>query len=393
MAVMGFQYRVTSVSQTLVHFFMAMFAAFYFSLGKFKLSLKFLIVIIVMSLTMLLNSYESHSPIPQVIFILSVIKGMLVGFSLYILVGAGRPKKMVSRLFKTFILIQLIVVFFQVFYGPETFEIWAPTQPDSVVRVANSSESWDGSSFGLFSSQVALGYFCLMSLVLVEKVVTPASQDYLIAIVAGFCIVSTFSLAVTACFFFYILATRISLVAAVLVAIASALLLSSFLWSVLNIGGLSLDAYVEVARDNRLGILIETLPKFFGLSVHEILFGLGYSNENLQRFLVSGSAPPMIFVHDGNSTALQDVYHVAILIYFGLLGFLVYVYALWSVASFGYLQSKAHREAIFWMLFFALVLGFFNQVWNVVVFSSLFSFSLLCIWNEASVGERRAAYL
>ena len=120
----------------------------------------------------------------------------------------------------------------------------------------------------------------------------------------------------------------------------------------MNIGGLSLDAYIEVARDNQLGILIETLPKFFGLSAQEILFGLGYSNENLQSFLISGSAPPMIFVHDGNSTALQDVYHVAILIYFGLLGFLVYLFALWFIASFGRLQLRSHRQAVFWMLFF-----------------------------------------
>ena len=94
--------------------------------------------------------------------------------------------------------------------------------------MANSLATWDGSSFGLFSSQVALGYFCLISLVLIEKVLTPTSQNNFIATVAGFCVVSTYSLAVTACFFFYILATRIGLVVAISAVIASALMFFSF---------------------------------------------------------------------------------------------------------------------------------------------------------------------
>ena len=91
MAVMGFQFRVTSISQSLVHLFMVIVAAFYFILGKFRISVRVLILILVMILTILLNIYGSQSPIPQVIFILSIIKGVLVGLFFIYPSRSGTP--------------------------------------------------------------------------------------------------------------------------------------------------------------------------------------------------------------------------------------------------------------------------------------------------------------
>lgn len=375
-SILGAGYSSTSAFQKLIYFVLAVVAIYSFFIKKNSVPVVILALFLIAFAFSLVNVFNSNSIFAQFTFIVSLLKGVLVGAGLHFLISNSPTGDGISRVFKAMLLIQVVVVCFQVFLPEETFYLWAPTQPVVGSRVAASVDLWDGSSFGLFPTQIGLAYFCLVTLVIVEQCFSLRRRNNTILVATGFCIFSSFSIATTICYALYFLVTRAGLRLSILIISICTLASLAFIRESLFISGLPVDVYIDVARDNRLGIIFETLPKFFRSDISYIFFGYGYNGSQLFDFLVSGPAPPMIFVHDDEATALQDVYHIAILIQFGLAGLATYLYTYFICFNFAKGLSDRHRTTLYWLLAFSLILGFFNQVWNVSSFSVLFFFMI-----------------
>jgi hypothetical protein len=79
-------------------------------------------------------------------------------------------------------------------------------------------------------------------------------------------------------------------------------------------------AYVDKAMEQRLGIVLLVLPHFLaGLSAADILFGLSADRAILDQFVSDMFDIPALLVQE--IATIEDVYWVALLIYYGVIGF------------------------------------------------------------------------
>jgi hypothetical protein len=77
--------------------------------------------------------------------------------------------------------------------------------------------------------------------------------------------------------------------------------------------------YLRVAMTQRLGILLEVVPQFLSeLRVADVLFGLSPDRTILNRFVADMAEVPAVLT--GNVAVIEDVYWVALPVYYGLVG-------------------------------------------------------------------------
>jgi hypothetical protein len=77
--------------------------------------------------------------------------------------------------------------------------------------------------------------------------------------------------------------------------------------------------YLRVAMMQRLGILLKVLPQFLTeLRVADVLFGLSPDRAILNRFVADMVEVPTVLT--GNVAVIEDVYWVALPVYYGLVG-------------------------------------------------------------------------
>jgi len=82
-------------------------------------------------------------------------------------------------------------------------------------------------------------------------------------------------------------------------------------------------AYVDKAMEQRLGILLLVLPHFLsGLGTLDIIFGLSADNEILNEFVSDMFDIPQLLV--AHVADIEDVYWIAIIVYYGILGFALF---------------------------------------------------------------------
>lgn len=82
--------------------------------------------------------------------------------------------------------------------------------------------------------------------------------------------------------------------------------------------------YLQIAMEQRLGIVLNILPQFLtNLSVADILFGLSVDQTIINQFLSNMMGVPAVLV--GNVRTIEDVYWVALLVYHGLAGLTLFV--------------------------------------------------------------------
>jgi hypothetical protein len=74
---------------------------------------------------------------------------------------------------------------------------------------------------------------------------------------------------------------------------------------------------------SRLGIITYTLPDFIKDFSFDTFFGVGTDLGVVFKKIIHFQNPPLIFIWDGSAVALADVYWVALLIYHGIVGFLL----------------------------------------------------------------------
>lgn len=134
--------------------------------------------------------------------------------------------------------------------------------------------------------------------------------------------------------------------------------------------------YLRVAMMQRLGILLEVLPQFLTeLRVADVLFGLSPDRAILNRFVADMVEVPTVLT--GNVAVIEDVYWVALPVYYGLVGltlfggFLVLIFGqLYRIAWWGkeLLERRLARIALL-LLVVSVPLNLIGQYFETRQFS------------------------
>lgn len=134
--------------------------------------------------------------------------------------------------------------------------------------------------------------------------------------------------------------------------------------------------YLRVAMTQRLGILLEVLPQFLSeLRVADVLFGLSPDRAILNRFVADMAEVPAVLT--GNVAVIEDVYWVALPVYYGLIGlalfggFLLLIFGqLYRTVRWGkeLLERRLARIALL-LLIVAIPLNLIGQYFETRQFS------------------------
>ncbi len=134
--------------------------------------------------------------------------------------------------------------------------------------------------------------------------------------------------------------------------------------------------YLRTAMTQRLGILLEVLPQFLSeLRIADVLFGLSPDRSILNRFVSNLASIPAGL--SGNVQGIEDVYWVALPVYYGLVGlalfggFLVSIFGhLYRIARWGkeILERRLARIALL-LLVVAIPLNLIGQYFETRQFS------------------------
>ncbi|WP_263786837.1 hypothetical protein [Salinibacter grassmerensis] len=103
--------------------------------------------------------------------------------------------------------------------------------------------------------------------------------------------------------------------------------------------------YLRVAMEQRLGIVLNVLPQFLtDLSVADVLFGLSPDRTILRRFVADVTELPAVLI--GNVAVIEDVYWVALPVYYGLAGLGLFVGFFALVAREVYRIAQKGKELL-----------------------------------------------
>ena len=131
--------------------------------------------------------------------------------------------------------------------------------------------------------------------------------------------------------------------------------------------------WIGAIHTSRVGILL-LIPNLFIEGLRESLIGFSYNYEALENFFSQLSHTPIVVRQ--NVKAIEDIYWVAALYYYGILG--LFLYVLFLIMNFKMIKNKYliynHRlYKIFINFFIAMViLNFVNQSLSIKIFSYYF---------------------
>lgn len=136
---------------------------------------------------------------------------------------------------------------------------------------------------------------------------------------------------------------------------------------------------IEVAQLSRLGMLLQTLPDFLKEMNWDTFWGVGCDGYVVLDKVNSYDEPVLmlLYANPGDISMFGDVYWVALIVYHGLIGFLLIVILYYlvyrSVAVVKYADSDFYYKSIVNCLFMAIfIFGFLNQILVVKTFCSVF---------------------
>ncbi len=277
--------------------------------------------------------------------------------------------------------VMIFAVILQIFRVNAFLEFSLPYQLEGgATKVFRDIDRWDGSAWGLFENQISLAYFGICSLIFYKYFDKNSRYKLTKEISCLFLIFSSISLTVIILTgIFYI--SRIKTFWIKL----SFFLTGPFLIPILipiYFGGIDYSTLVELSRLSRLGIIIDILPSFLTTStIPELFFGLGPGGLAVD-FIYSLSNYPVIFEGATDIAPLEDVYWVALLIYFGIFGVLGYL----IIICLGLLFYKKvdHEFFLFYFIFLVFIIlgNFTNQVLSLSSFAIFFWFSLTLLFGE-----------
>ena len=124
------------------------------------------------------------------------------------------------------------------------------------------------------------------------------------------------------------------------------------------------------------------MPGFLTTStISELFFGLGPGSLAVE-FIYSLNNYPVVFEGAKNLAPLEDVYWVALLIYFGIFGLFGYLIIICSGLLF--YKKVEHELFMFYFIFLVFIFlgNFTNQVLSLSSFAIFFWFSLTLLFGE-----------
>lgn len=133
------------------------------------------------------------------------------------------------------------------------------------------------------------------------------------------------------------------------------------------------ERYWEIAKMQRLGTLITVFPAFFSSGVVHLLLGFGPDINVVNQYLQS--IPNLPYLIDKTPGTIKDVYWIAFLYYYGLIGFIIFIVLLLNIGliakkSISKLYTNSpKRNFVLGLLGVGFFLSFFNQVFEIRTYS------------------------
>lgn len=284
---------------------------------------------------------------------------------IYVLVNVGLNRRDVSKFIKYVyisIVIQIFVAFVQ-FIGPSAVDLFffSRIETEQVAGIELQStaykEAKKGYVFGTMTNTISFAGFMIIGLAtyLSQLEVRRRSSAYwgavsvflLFTVLSG-SRASTFAALIVVGLDYWLSGKTKRLVGGVLIglipafagAIAAGMDLQDFyLFNIFS------AEYLEVARKQRLGILVDLLPYFLAdLSLGDVLFGLSADRAILDAMVADMTGAPSALV--SNVAMIEDVYWVALPVYYGLVGLGLFVVFFSSV--FHQVLQTARRPRDTW---------------------------------------------
>lgn len=153
----------------------------------------------------------------------------------------------------------------------------------------------------------------------------------------------------------------------------------------------AVDEMIEIAKLSRLGMLLQTLPDFLKEMSLDTFWGVGCDGYVVLDKVNSYKDPVsmLLYAEPGDISMFGDVYWVALIVYHGLVGFLLIIYLYYmvyrSVAEVKYVDNDFYYKSIVNTLFIVIfLLGFLNQVLVVKTFCSVFWLLMGFIYSKTN---------
>jgi hypothetical protein len=147
--------------------------------------------------------------------------------------------------------------------------------------------------------------------------------------------------------------------------------------------------YIDLAKKQRLGILLVMLPEFFKDGLIHIFFGYSADHTLLfERFRSIENRPSLLMK---SAAPIEDVYWIALLYYYGITGLfllILFFYRIWRVIKTQFMSSLliSNNKILFIaviLLLLTIPLNFFNQAFEVRHFS-------FYLWLVIGIALRKA---
>ena len=253
------------------------------------------------------------------------------------------------------------------------YDLTVPYQQDGVSkRISYSYETWDGSAYAIFNNQISMAFFCLAAQIFFQ-LFDKFFRSLPFIFISFVCILLSDSIsALSFSLFFMLLFLRndfkLFAFPFIFVIILLVLVFTDF-----N----AIYTSIDYSFETRLGILFYLVPSFFAeASIYEVVFGYGKDQQLLLDTITRNSLYPNIFDFSEDIAPLEDVFWVAILYYFGILGLLGHI-SLLFLCCFASLASRREYLLFTTCLCLTILIGSFaNQLFSIKIFSFLFWFSV-----------------
>ena len=275
----------------------------------------------------------------------------------------------ISKYLKTICLLEIFIGLLQSFGGEKIYNFFVPVKRYNQIAsvLPQDFSKWNGDIFGTFEVQIAYSYFIFFTFVLCNNLFKNKLNKFLYFIFSFTVIFLSGSTMIILAFLLYfsiLFFSKYKIKKFIIFLFITVFSLSVFLfyWEII------FDYFSIAYESNRLGIILNLVPDFFrNQNITNMLFGYGCEDGVIQKKIFSSLNIPTIFLADENTTALQDVYIVAHVFYFGFFGVIMFFFMIqyWiKYFSKGQFQDENHLLIIIYLL---IPLLFVNQFFNIEV--------------------------
>ncbi len=274
-----------------------------------------------------------------------------------------------SKHLKIISIVEIGIGLLQFFGGERVYNFFVPAKRYNQVFsvLPQDYANWNGDIFGSFEVQISYSYFIFFSFVLCNKLFQKKLYENIYFILTFIVLMLSGSTIILLAFLIYVLINVFLKykINKYLIFLCFALFsIGLFLFYMRSI----FDYFSIAYESNRLGIIMNLVPDFFSnQNFGNLFFGYGCEDNIIQKKIFSALNIPTVFLADQNTAALQDVYFVAHLFYFGFAGIVSFTTMIFYTINFfkkGVYEDENNLLLILYMLFPLL---FVNQLFNIEV--------------------------